>query len=58
MAQKKEDPELQDVEGSVQQSHDFTTGRAESEDRLASGNRRAGDAATEKEVENSESEQP
>ncbi|MEO6870810.1 MAG: hypothetical protein ABI233_01155 [Chthoniobacterales bacterium] len=56
MAQKKEKPELQDVEGSVQQSHDFTTGRAESEERLASGNRREGDAASENEVNRSASE--
>jgi hypothetical protein len=56
MAQKKERPEMQDVGGSVQESHDFTTGRAEKEERLASGNRREGDAETENEVNSSASE--
>jgi hypothetical protein len=57
MAQKKEINEQQNVEGSVQQSHDFTTGRAEKEERLASGNRRDGNVATEDEVNQSASEQ-
>lgn len=50
MAQKKDKTELENVEGSVQQSHDLTTGRAESEDYLASGNRGEGDAASENEA--------
>ena len=55
MAQKKEKPDQpEEVSGSVGESQDFTTGRAESEGRLASGNVRDGQAATEDEVNRDE----
>lgn len=51
MEKNEQTPNQQeDPENSVQQSHDFTTGRAESEGRIGSGNRRQGQAATESEV--------
>lgn len=50
MAQKKEINSSEDAGESVQQTPDLTTGRAESEERLASGNVRKGQAETESEV--------